>query len=128
MPKGKAKPPRPSETSVEFVTEISRLLSDTKCSNVRLLDVRGISPVCDYLILGTGTSGRQMKSVADDVIELAEEQGHSVFSQSGGAVGDNWIAIDLVDVVVHLFNYESRGFYDLDGLWADAEEIHWARA
>lgn len=100
-------------------------MADTKCTNVRVLDLQGISPMCDYFILATGTSGRQMKSVADEVAEFAAERDLRSFGQSG--TGENWIALDLVDVVVHLFSHDARMYYDLDNLWADANDVSWKR-
>jgi ribosome-associated protein len=84
-----------------------------------------LSPVCDFFVLGTGSSGRQMRSVAGDVEEYASEQKLSHLSTSG--TGEQWTAIDLVDIVVHLFTPESRDFYDLDNLWADAVDVPWKR-
>lgn len=107
------------------VIEIARLVSDTKCTNVRVLDLRGISPVCDYFILGTGTSGRQMKSVTDDVAEFAQEHGLRSFGQAG--TGETWIALDLIDIVVHIFSHDGRMYYDLDNLWGDAKDVEWKR-
>lgn len=101
-------------------------MADTRCSSVRVLDLRGLSPICDYLILGNGTSARQMRSVADDVIELAEAKGSRALTTPSLA-SENWIAIDLVDLVVHLFTSDTRLYYDLDGMWADAPEIDWKR-
>ena len=100
-------------------------MADTKCSNVRILDLRGLSPVCDYFIIGTGTSSRQMKTVVEDVSELAEEKGLRTYGKAG--TGENWTAIDLVDVVVHVFSHEGRMFYDLDNLWGDAKDVEWKR-
>lgn len=100
------------------------MLADTRCSAVRLLDLRGLSPICDFLLLANGTSARQMRSAADDLIDLAEQR-HTTIMRNGGADGDNWIAVDLFDIVVHIFAPEARQFYDLDGLWADAPEIEW---
>lgn len=100
-------------------------MADTKCTNVRVLDLRGLSPVCDYFVLGTGTSGRQMKSVTDDVVEFAAEHGLSSFGQTG--TGENWIALDLVDVVIHVFNHDARMYYDLDNLWGDAKDVEWKK-
>lgn len=102
-------------------------MADTRCSSVRLLDLRGLSPICDYLIVGNGTSARQMRSVADDLVELAEANGSRALTTPSLA-SDNWIAIDLVDLVVHLFTPDSRLYYDLDGMWADAPEIEWKRS
>ncbi len=114
-----------SETTKNTVIEIARLMADTKCTNVRVLDLRGVSPMCDYFILGTGTSGRQMKSVADEVAEFASEHGLRSFGQSTS--GENWIAIDLVDAIIHLFSHDARMFYDLDNLWGDADDVDWKR-
>jgi ribosome-associated protein len=105
--------------------EIARLMSDTKCANVRVLDVTGLSPVCDFIVLGTGTSTRQMKTVADDVAEWGEEHGLRSFGKAG--TGENWIALDLVDVVVHVFSQEGRHYYDLENLWGDATDVAWKR-
>ena len=107
------------------VIEIARLMSDTKCANVRVLDVTGISPVCDYLVLGTGTSARQMKSVAEEVAEYGEAHGLRSFNRVGS--GENWIALDLIDVVVHIFSQDGRMYYDLDNLWGDATDVAWKR-
>jgi ribosome-associated protein len=91
---------------------------------VVLLDVRGISPVTDYFVLATGTSPRQMKTVCDDLAEMAEQRGVRPIGQNG-LEGETWMLIDFVDVVVHVFNQEARAFYDLDGLWGDARRVEW---
>jgi len=103
---------------------LARLCADTRCTNVILLDVGSFSPVTDYLVIATGTSPRQMRTVADDCIEAAEEQGYKTFSASGYE-GSAWICVDLIDVVVHVFSEEARGFYDLDNLWGEARRIEW---
>lgn len=92
-----------------------------------VLDVAGLSPVCDYFVIATGTSGRQMRSVAEDVMALAEQRDFAPISHSG-TEGDNWILADCVDVIVHIFNEESRSYYDLDNLWGDARRVEWKTA
>lgn len=82
--------------------------------------------MCDFLVIGTGTSARQMRSVADDVQEVCSGHGRRVFNSKGS--GENWVAIDVLDIVIHLFSHEARAHYDLEGLWADASEVKWARA
>lgn len=83
-----------------------------------------MSPVCDYLVLASGTSKRQMHTVADDLVELGEEQDSRPYNVSGKD-SDQWVLVDFVDVVVHIFNDESRRFYDLDNLWGDAPKVEW---
>lgn len=89
-----------------------------------MLDVSGIAPECDFLVIATGTSARQMRSVADDVVELSHSRNFSPLNESG-IEGDTWILVDCVDVVVHIFNDESRQYYDLDNLWGDAKPVKW---
>lgn len=113
------------ESTRNTVIDIARLMADTKCSNVRVLDLRGISPMCDYFVLATGTSVRQMSSVAEEVGEFAEERGLRSFGKAG--TGEQWIAIDLIHAVVHLFSHDGRMYYDLDNLWADATDVEWKR-
>ena len=100
-------------------------MADTKCVNVRILDVSGISPVCDFLVIATGTSQRQMATVADDVAEWGKE--HDFRRVGAAGTGENWIALDLFDVVVHIFSQEGRMYYDLDNLWGDATDVQWKR-
>ena len=89
-----------------------------------VLDVTGISPVTDFLVLATGTSPRQMKTVCDDLEEMADQLGERPLSRVGDD-GTSWTCIDFVDVVVHVFSPEARGYYDLDGLWGDARPVEW---
>jgi ribosome-associated protein len=111
-----------------FALEAARLAAATRCHNVAVLDVRGTSPVTDYLVLATGTSARQMKSVADELEEYGDKARSPVLSRSGDDGTSNWIAIDFFDVVVHLFDQEARMYYDLDGLWGDADKVEWEPA
>lgn len=108
----------------EVAIALAKVASDTRCTNVVVLDVSGISPITDFFVLGTGTSPRQMRTVADDCIEAADVLGYKPMSATG-AEGSSWICLDLIDVVVHIFSEESRVFYDLDNLWADARKIDW---
>ena len=102
------------------------MLVDTRCHNVVVMDVSGLSPVTDYMIVATGTSPRQMRTACDDAEELGEPNGHRPLSRSEDATG-TWILMDFVDVVVHVFSQEARMYYDLDGLWGDAPRVPWER-
>jgi ribosome-associated protein len=91
---------------------------------VVVLDVSGISPVTDFLVLATGTSPRQMKTVCDDLEEMAMSQSERPLSRVGDD-STSWTCIDFVDVVVHVFSQDARSYYDLDGLWGDAARLDW---
>ena len=90
------------------------------------MDVRGLSQVCDYVLIGSGTSDRQMKAVAAELEELGEEHGSKVYRSSRDD-GGTWIVVDFVDLVAHLFEPNQRAYYDLETLWSDAERIDWKR-
>jgi ribosome-associated protein len=117
-----------NENARQFSIEAARLAAATRCHNVVVLDVRGISPVTDYMVLATGTSNRQMKTVADELEELGGKAGNPILSRAGDEGISNWIAIDFFDVVIHVFDQEGRMYYDLDGLWGDAQKIEWETA
>ena len=120
--------PAPAEAQLQaarqFAIQSARLAVNTRCNNVVVLDVSGISPVTDFLVLATGTSPRQMKTVCDEVEEMAEEKGSRAFSRVGSGSA-KWTCIDFIDVVVHVFSAEARSYYDLDGLWGDAKIVEW---
>ena len=78
----------------------------------------------DYYVVATGTSARQMRTVMDDLEELGNAKGYAPISRSGYE-GETWLLCDMVDVVVHVFNQDSRQFYDLDNLWGDANRVEW---
>ncbi len=109
-----------------FAVEAARLLADTKCEDVVVFDVRGLSHVTDFVVIGTGTSDRQMKSVAEDVEELGASQGFDRYGQERDD-STTWVVADFVEVVVHLFEPNTRAHYDLEMMWGDAPQVHWRR-
>jgi ribosome-associated protein len=106
----------------QFAIAAARHAAETRCTNVVVLDVTQISPVCDFFVIATGTSARQMRTVADELGELGETLDFAPLSVSGYE-GESWILLDCVDVVAHIFSADARGYYDLDSLWGDAKRI-----
>jgi ribosome-associated protein len=100
------------------------LIADTRCSQIVVLDVSGVSPITDFLVIASGTSPRQMKTACDSVEEMAEPRNFRALSRSGDTTS-NWTCIDFVDVVIHVFSTEARRFYDLEGMWGDAARVSW---
>lgn len=111
----------------KFAIDAARFIADSHCTEVLLLDVRGKSDVMDYVLIASGTSDRQIRSVADDVEKLAQEAGLSRIGTSADAAA-NWVVLDLVEVVVHLFEPATRAHYDLEMLWGDAPQVKWRRS
>jgi ribosome-associated protein len=107
-----------------FAIDAARMLRDDKCEHIVLLDVSELSQVTDYIIIGTGTSQRQMASTLDHVEDLGKELGFDRHTESRDD-RSLWLLADFVDVVVHLFEPNTRAHYDLEMLWGDAPRIEW---
>lgn len=114
------------EQARTFAIEAARSLRDNQCEDALVLNLHGLSPVAEYLVIASGTSDRQMKSAADDVAELAPRTEHAPVRQSADS-RNTWIVCDFGDVVVHIFEPRTRAYYDLELLWGDAERVRWQR-
>ncbi|WP_432798972.1 ribosome silencing factor [Poriferisphaera sp. WC338] len=109
-----------------FVLEAARMLKDSHCEEVIAMDVRGASQICDYVLIATGTSDRQMRSVGDDLEELAENFDLSrIGHEKDPSV--TWLVLDLGQVMIHLFEPTTRAHYDLEMMWGDVPRIDWRR-
>ena len=95
---------------------------DKKASGVEIVDVSGKVDYADYLVLMTGQSDRHVAAIAQSVNQFLSRSGHDAISVEGLPKA-NWVLIDLVNVVVHVFLEEARSLYDLDGLWMDARRV-----
>jgi len=105
-----------------FAIKAAQSLTDDKCTDVVVIDVGGLSPVTGFIVIGSGTSARQMRSALENLEEVAEECGTSTFQIST----DNdalWLLADFVDVVVHLFEPNARTHYDLESMWIESTRV-----
>ncbi len=111
----------------QFAVEAAGLLNDFDCEDVMVLDVRGMSNVTNFLVLATGTSDRQIRSLGGRVKDLARDFDLELFGHERDDQGEGvtWVVLDFVNVVVHLFDPAARAHYDLEMLWGDAERIKW---
>ena len=115
-----AAPPPPQDTrSRERALFLARLGLEKKALDVLLLDVRGLSSHAEFIVLMTAESDPQLGAIADYLEDRMKEQGERPLGIEG-ARGGRWVLIDFGDVVAHVFYQDVRGFYDLEGLWADA--------
>lgn len=93
-------------------------LEDRKGVDVKIVDVRGKSNVTDILVIAGGNSSRQVKALADSVVEKAKANGVKPLGVEGESES-SWVLVDLGDVVVHVMLPETRDFYNLEKLWGD---------
>jgi ribosome-associated protein len=110
-----------------FALAAANIAAGRHCNDIVVLDLKGKSPATDYFVIVTGTSDRQMRTVADEISEQARKQGLERFGRAGYEQA-RWILLDFIDVVVHIFDSEYREYYDLELLWGDAKRLNWERA
>lgn len=91
-------------------------LADVKAREVRVMDVRKLTTVTDYMIIASGTSDRHVRSIADRLVEKATTAGEPPLGVEGQDGGE-WVLVDLQDVVVHIMQPRVRDFYKLEKLW-----------
>src|SRR5262249_46590316 len=89
---------------------------------IEIIDVTGKVDYADFLVLMTGSSDRHVAAIADAVDDLLGKNGTHSISMEGRSLG-TWVLIDFVDIVVHVFQRDSRAVYDIDGLWMEAARL-----
>ncbi len=117
----KSKKPAAKESKVKDLQEFMRdkvmkALDDGKAEDTICIDVRGQSPICDFLIITTGRSSRSVNALSETVDKALRESGAKNVRNEGKAAGD-WAVVDGGDVIVHVFRPEVRAFYRLEEVW-----------
>lgn len=107
------------KTSLEWAEKIAQVIIGKKGDNILLLDLRRISPIADYFILVTAQSPLHAQAISDEIIEKLNKDGYRIHHIEGYSQAQ-WILLDYLDIVVHIFLPEVRTFYGLERLWGDA--------
>lgn len=90
--------------------------------DIVLMDMESVTTICDYFVICHGRSPRHLEAIAEEIEEQLEELGMRP-SHIEGTRDSNWIVMDYMHVVVHIFSVENRGIYALERLWADAQIV-----
>ncbi len=109
-------------TPKEMALAIAKAVDSKKGKDILVLETDGVTSLCDYFVLCSGSSAPQLKALGDAAEKAMKDndiQPHHIEGHRGGT----WILQDYGDVVVHLFSEEAREFYDLDRLWQDAKTV-----
>ena len=102
-----------AETLRDLVTAA---LDEVKGLDLKVLDVRRLTPLADFMVVASGTSDRHVRALARNVVERAKAAGHLPLGVEGDREGE-WVLVDLNDVVVHVMLPRVRDFYQLERLW-----------
>ena len=112
---------KPSDTK-DAAMAIAEAAASKKAEDIKVLDVREITSLADYFIICSGNTSRQVKAIVDEI--GFRTSSFRVFPHHIEGVPEcRWVLMDYGDIVVHVFEEETREYYDLDGLWGDAPRV-----
>tara|TARA_B100000902_G_scaffold391040_1_gene441029 strand:- start:1608 stop:1991 length:384 start_codon:yes stop_codon:yes gene_type:complete len=99
---------------------ISELMVDKKALDIQIIDVRDITTLTDFFVICTSESEPQTRAIADHINRTMKTEGNSSWHTEGYEYLD-WVLVDFVNIVVHIFSKKSREYYDFERLWADGK-------
>ncbi|MCK8060686.1 MULTISPECIES: ribosome silencing factor [unclassified Fusibacter] len=110
------------ETYKELALEIAEFIDDKKGEDIIILDLRGKSSLTDFFVIATGLNDRNTAAIAHHVEDMLEKKGIEIHHKEGHRAGE-WVVLDYIDIIVHIFNEEKREYYSIERIWQDAERI-----
>lgn len=121
--------PRSEECSAHSRTlalAAARAADENRGTDIVVLDVRKLTSIFDYFVLVTGTSRRQLHAISEEIDDRLEKELGDERMGIEGYSESRWILLDYGSVVIHLFDDETREYFALEDLWADAERVDWS--
>ena len=114
-PRGKELP----INALDLARRVRSVIEEKKGEKIRLLDVRGISDIADYILIVTGNSPPHLKALYNEVHTTLKHEGLPSYRRAGAPEG-GWLVVDYVDVIIHIFSAAAREYYAVEELWAKA--------
>lgn len=109
----------------ELACACSSFSDEKLATDITILDLRGLSQLCDFFVICTAGSDPHLKAIRGHILgELSHEHGVKP-NHSDGIAESQWMVLDFIDVIVHIFHEERREYYSLESLWADAPRMDW---
>lgn len=109
--------------SWQLALAAARTAADNLGRDIVILDMRELTPIFDYFVVATGSSRRQLHAMSEEIDHTLEDDLNDQRYSIEGYQESRWILLDYGTVVVHLFDEETRGYYDLEQLWCDAKMV-----
>lgn len=116
----------PTPDSLRRAGVAAQAAADKKGSDIAVLDVGEIISITEIFVLVSATNVRQVRTIVEEIelaLKITDDEGPRAIEGMGDA---SWVLMDYGDIIVHVFLEETREFYDLDRLWADATKIDWS--
>ena len=110
------------DTNNDTVKTICELLAAKQATDIKIVDITGVSDIADYFVICSGRSVPQVKAIFDHLEEQLEKQGKFAIRKEGHTEG-RWIAVDYGEVIVHIFHKDTREIYALDTLWNNGSNV-----
>jgi ribosome-associated protein len=111
---------RQLEASQHLLQTAARVAAEMGGTHIVALDMTGLTALFDYFLIVTGTSRRQLRAMADEIDRTVKDELHDRRMNIEGQDQSSWVVLDYTTVVVHLFDNDTRAYYSLEALWADA--------
>ena len=110
--------------ALDLAISAARAAAEKQAHDIVVLDVRDVFVLTDHFVIVSGSSDRQVRTIAEEVEKAIRNRGVRPVRREGEREG-RWILLDFIDVIVHVFLDEDRRFYGLERLWADAPQVDW---
>lgn len=114
---------RNPERSLELALAAARTAAENGGTEIKVLDMSKQTALFDYFVIATGTSRRQLHAMSEEIDHKLEDDLNDKRTNIDGYDESRWIVLDYATVVIHLFDSETRDFYSLEQMWADAEQV-----
>ena len=108
--------------AINMLKTAYKALDDKKAYDIKILDIKKISSVADYMVIADGTNKNQVQAMCDAVTEEMGKAGFLSKSIEGYSEG-GWILLDYYDIIIHIFSDEARRFYDIERIWSDGKYV-----
>jgi ribosome-associated protein len=115
----------PLESARQRALLAARTAQDNRGTDIVVLDMRPLTNLFDFFVIASGTSRRQLHAVSEEIDRVLEQEHHDRRLGIEGYEESRWILLDYGDVVVHLFEPETRAYYALEDLWGRAKQVPW---
>ena len=107
----------------ELALAVAAFADEMGAEEVSIMDLRGISSIADYFVVCTGTSNPHVKAIHREVSKKLVDEHALRARATDGKLESQWLVLDFIDVIVHIFHKDRRGLYALEDLWSDAERV-----